>query len=513
MYLFYPPSSVPPEDSSRSEAPPAETQPGSGGKAVAQSSFGLPASGSSPRAETSAPSAPGLLPAPSGPLAAAPSGTAAPPPGGVAPPPMDNALPPLPPVEAGAGLPPPALPVPPVIPAGGVPPGAGRSAPPSSDPPPSSGTPPPPIPLPPVSPGGSPAVPPPSGDVPAVAPPALTPPPPASLSPAPPSSTPPSSASSAGPVSTGSAGSASAPPGPPSVAPPAPSENTQPPSPAPPAGGENPSALPVPPAASVLPPPPANAGPASPPPAPPLVPSGGNAGSTPAAAGGNDRGARLTLPQSAEASRNSSRPLEQPTAGMPSLPTAASSSPGRTENPPAVAERPPTTSYDVDIYEPRPGDTWESISREFYQDGRYAAALRAYNRNKPLHGSGAIDIPPLHILRRLGGDATRMSPASFGPGGNSSPAGLQPAGRAVPTDPWNAAAPTYHSGPASAAPGGFKIYRVPTDGLSLPTIARQLLGNERRWVEIYDLNPEVNASRVPAGTELRLPADARLPGN
>jgi nucleoid-associated protein YgaU len=172
----------------------------------------------------------------------------------------------------------------------------------------------------------------------------------------------------------------------------------------------------------------------------------------------------------------------------------------------------------VDIYEPRPGDTWESISREFYQDARYAAALRAYNRNKPLgavpplHGSGAIDIPPLHILRRLGGDASRMSPASFGPGGSSSPTGLQPTGRAVPADPWNAATPTYQPGPATAAPGGFKIYRVPTDGLSLPTIARQLLGNERRWVEIYDLNPEVNASRVPAGTELRLPADARLPG-
>jgi hypothetical protein len=105
-----------------------------------------------------------------------------------------------------------------------------------------------------------------------------------------------------------------------------------------------------------------------------------------------------------------------------------------------------------------------------------------------------------------------MSPASFGPGGSSSPTGLQPAGRAVPADPWNAATPTYQASPATAAPGGFKIYRVPTDGLSLPTIARQLLGNERRWVEIYDLNPEVNASRVPAGTELRLPPDARLPG-
>ncbi len=177
-------------------------------------------------------------------------------------------------------------------------------------------------------------------------------------------------------------------------------------------------------------------------------------------------------------------------------------SPARGDNPlaatpPVPAERPPTTSYDVDIYEPKPGDSWESISKDFYGDARFAPALRTYNRNKPLHGAGPVDVPPLYILRRLM------------PAGSS---GVVPASQTVPAgDPWNAP-PTYSHRPlAPAATGGAKIFRVPVDGMSLPTIARQLLGNEQRWVELYDLNPQVTAARVPAGTELRLPPDARLP--
>jgi hypothetical protein len=179
-----------------------------------------------------------------------------------------------------------------------------------------------------------------------------------------------------------------------------------------------------------------------------------------------------------------------------------------------LSQQPPTTTYDVDIYEPKPGDTWESISREFYHDPRFGPALRLYNRNKPLQGGGPIDIPPLHILRRMGGNS--VAPAAISAPGSTN--GLPPAGRSVPhADPWGPSIPTYSGNiPANGntlatTTTDLKIYRVPVDGMSLPTIARQVLGNERRWVEIYDLNPEVNASRVPAGTELRLPADARLP--
>ena len=47
--------------------------------------------------------------------------------------------------------------------------------------------------------------------------------------------------------------------------------------------------------------------------------------------------------------------------------------------------------------------------------------------------------------------------------------------------------------------------------MSLTAVAKLLLGTERRWKEIWDLNPTVSSpTNVPAGTELRLPADARV---
>ena len=56
-----------------------------------------------------------------------------------------------------------------------------------------------------------------------------------------------------------------------------------------------------------------------------------------------------------------------------------------------------------------------------------------------------------------------------------------------------------------------RTYRVPPgDGMSLPAVAKLVLGNDQRWRELYDLNPDVNPSKVTAGTELKLPADARV---
>jgi hypothetical protein len=45
-------------------------------------------------------------------------------------------------------------------------------------------------------------------------------------------------------------------------------------------------------------------------------------------------------------------------------------------------------------------------------------------------------------------------------------------------------------------------------------IAKTLLGSEQRWQEIYNLNPQItNPNNIPAGTEVRMPADARMPNN
>lgn len=156
---------------------------------------------------------------------------------------------------------------------------------------------------------------------------------------------------------------------------------------------------------------------------------------------------------------------------------------------PAAATRPPTTSYDVDIYHPKANDSWEAISREYYSDTKYAAVLRAYNQNRALTPGREVDVPPLHVLRRMtpppvtGAAPGRPTPAAGG-------------------DPWNAAG----VGTVSA-----RTYRVPPgDGMSLPAVAKLVLGNDQRWRELYDLNPDVNPSKVSAGTELKLPADARV---
>jgi hypothetical protein len=158
---------------------------------------------------------------------------------------------------------------------------------------------------------------------------------------------------------------------------------------------------------------------------------------------------------------------------------------------PAAATRPPTTSYDVDIYHPKANDSWESISREYFSDTRYAGALRAYNQNRALTPGREVDVPPLHVLKRW---TPQPAPVAGSPPGRVTPA--------AGTDPWNA---------AGSAAGGAKTYRIPQgDGMSLPAVAKLVLGNDQRWRELYDLNPEVNPSKVTAGTELKLPADSRV---
>ncbi|MDB5309521.1 MAG: hypothetical protein JWO38_3723 [Gemmataceae bacterium] len=164
---------------------------------------------------------------------------------------------------------------------------------------------------------------------------------------------------------------------------------------------------------------------------------------------------------------------------------------------PEMTERAPQTSFDVDLYEPRAADSYESISREFYNDTRYAAALKEFNRRKAIPGTGPVEVPPIHVLKKkysqlLGGQA--------------------PTGRAAPppgADGWGLSAVSAgDTGPAFRATGP-KTYTVPAGGANLTTVARDALGSSSRWREIYDLNPQVSPDGVPGGTVLKLPADAK----
>src|SRR5205085_512778 len=80
--------------------------------------------------------------------------------------------------------------------------------------------------------------------------------------------------------------------------------------------------------------------------------------------------------------------------------------------PAGAADRPPSTSFDVDLYEPRAGDTYESISREYYNDPRYAAALRAFNNNRPLQGGVQVEVPPMGVLRKKFPQLVGVNPAA-----------------------------------------------------------------------------------------------------
>jgi len=191
----------------------------------------------------------------------------------------------------------------------------------------------------------------------------------------------------------------------------------------------------------------------------------------------------------------------KPISGGPALPapelrptpvgSGSKPEPKPTTIPVAGIERSPTTTFDVDLHEPKAGDTYESISREFYNDTRYGQALRAYNRNKPLQGSGPVDVPPLHVLKRS---------SQNGPQG-----GVVPAGQTSSDPGWNSAPPVVRT-------GGDRLFRIPQGGMSMRAVARLTLSNEQRWKDIWELNPQLRPDEIlPVGTDLRLPADARTP--
>lgn len=184
-----------------------------------------------------------------------------------------------------------------------------------------------------------------------------------------------------------------------------------------------------------------------------------------------------------------------PTFTPPAGATGFTKPAGATEVKPTLPERAPKTSYDVDVYDAKDGDTYESISQEWYNSKQYAAALRAYNQNQALQGGRYVNIPPKHILQR-------QSPARTG------------GATGTRTAPTSADAPNW-SAPSTSRPTGNSqrsSYVVSRSGMTMQQIARETMGAEQRWREIYDLNSHFRPDApLPAGTELKLPPDAKLP--
>lgn len=167
-----------------------------------------------------------------------------------------------------------------------------------------------------------------------------------------------------------------------------------------------------------------------------------------------------------------------------------------------VAATAPKTDFDVDLYDPKKDDSYESISQSIYNDKRYAAALRAFNRNQQLQGGRLVELPPIYILKRRYPNmtGTPVGTGASGAGAGALPTSAQPnwgpaGGELVPVTP--------------AAKRG--VFVVPQGGMTFRQIAREKLGDGNRWGDIYNMNPHFTDTNavLPAGTEVKLPSDAR----
>jgi hypothetical protein len=165
-----------------------------------------------------------------------------------------------------------------------------------------------------------------------------------------------------------------------------------------------------------------------------------------------------------------------------------------------VVETVPRTTFDVDLYDPKASDTYDSISQEYYNDKRYGSALRAFNDNKPLQGGNFVHVPPLYVLKKKFAGQAGVVPV----GATSTPR----SGSSTGAMDWGAP-PKPDPGPARTTATGRGTYLVPQGGTTLGVVARQV-GVD--WRELYDLNAAYPPNTfIPAGTELRLPANAKLP--
>jgi nucleoid-associated protein YgaU len=165
-------------------------------------------------------------------------------------------------------------------------------------------------------------------------------------------------------------------------------------------------------------------------------------------------------------------------------------------SPPAVRQ---DGGYDEDLHRASGNETYPSISRRYYEDDSYAAALQQYNRDNPA-GSGYIRIPPIEVLMK-------RYPNAAPKGGTRSPStGVAPASLNVPAE--RDAGDQLGTSPVRDYP----VYTVADSGETLRDIAQKTLGNAEYWRTIYELNISVNPNeKLAGGTRLRLPPQARVP--
>jgi hypothetical protein len=161
-------------------------------------------------------------------------------------------------------------------------------------------------------------------------------------------------------------------------------------------------------------------------------------------------------------------------------------------------------SFDEEEYRAKAGETFATISMQFYRTDKYAQALLLFNRNHPLAAIGVrqdppvlqpgqpVFIPPTSILeKRYGSIIPELTPLA--------PARIAPAPTAE------------RRSNAAPAPSALPQYRVQGEGEMMWEIASRVLKSGERWREIHQLNPALRPElRIAGGTVVTLPADAAV---
>jgi hypothetical protein len=150
-------------------------------------------------------------------------------------------------------------------------------------------------------------------------------------------------------------------------------------------------------------------------------------------------------------------------------------------------------SYDETWHEDH-GEPYAAISREYYHDPKYAAALEAYNKGRR---DKIIRVPPPWVLEEkfahlVGRDKPESKPKDNG-GLKFEPVSPAPSsGRPAP--------------PATETSRPTDEYRVTREsGETIREVAQKVLGDGAAWKKLYDLNPNIDPTLpLPAGTILRL---------
>jgi nucleoid-associated protein YgaU len=150
---------------------------------------------------------------------------------------------------------------------------------------------------------------------------------------------------------------------------------------------------------------------------------------------------------------------------------------------------PPLDSFDERLHTTGAGETYHSLSRQYYLSDGLAAALRLYN---------------LLIARYPNAVAPELQPTqAVVPVNATSVTTAATASVAPPRVP--AAQSPIPAGPA------YQLYQVRDGGEMLTEIARRTLGSGMLADRIALLNRTINPNaRIPAGTILRLPPEARV---